>query len=85
MTVYRKPGARGAARRRREERGDFLDTHELPKLHKIILHNVSNGHEPIGGAHDRFGALYKFLVVSCYSCVKTNYPGIRIHPVNHIL
>ena len=74
----------GGATRRRKARGALLDTQGLPKLHKIIIHNVSNDPEPFGDAHDRFGALSKILVPSSYACVKTSYPGIIIEPVNHM-
>ena len=75
----------GGATKRRKVRRVLFDTQEVPQLHKIIIHNINNDPEPIGDAHDRFGALSKFLVPSSYACVKTSYPGIRIEPVNHIV
>ena len=57
MPVFANLAARGGATSRRKARGDSLDTQELPRLHKIIIHNVANDPEPIGDAHDRFGAL----------------------------
>ena len=49
--------APGGATRRRKARGDSRDTHGSSKLHKIIIHNVSNNAEAIRSAHDGFGRL----------------------------
>ena len=70
----------GGATRRRKARGGLFDI----ETSYNDIHNISYDPEPIGGAHDRFGALSKFLVPSSYACVKTSYPGISIEPVNHI-
>ena len=44
-----------------EARGDLLGNQGLPKLHKIITHNVTNDTEAIRSVHDRFGRHQKNL------------------------